>query len=445
MLATRRAGVLILLSVLCSLATSAFCGQQPPAGSAVPPSDAAEVRQRVADQQRELDRLAGRFEGLEQTTNAAAKASEAACQHADLVIKSGGALAGIVTLVVLLLGFFGYRRVQDFARGEIDKARRHFDELIAQVEQHVGQAKKSAEELAEDAKLAKEYIARIDAFRRQAEEQVRALATVDLSKDMPPELKQSLEDIRTKLDLVEALGLPLDAEAYLARGNAYYSRGDHQRSLQCYDRALQIKPDYAEAHCNRGVALGKLRRHDEALAAHDRALQIKPDYAEAHGNRGAALGRLGRDEEALAASDRALQIKPDLAEAHCNRGVALSKLGRHEEALAASDRALQIKPDYANAHVNRAVALISIGRYEEAFAACNRALQIKPDEAVAYFNRACAHSRLNRKAEALADLREAIRLDPEWKEKAKTDPDFEGLRADPEFRRLVGLDDEPSV
>jgi tetratricopeptide (TPR) repeat protein len=355
MLATRRAGVLILLSVLCSLATSAFCGQQPPAGSAVPPSDVARLRQRLSDQQRELDRLAGHLEAIEQSTNTVTRASEEACKQAEHTMKVFELAAVVLTLILALLAFFGYRGWRD---------------VIRKAEQHV----KAAEELA---KKAQRFVDGIEAFHRQAEEQVRSLPTVDLSKEMSPELKQSLEDIRTKLDLVEALGLPLDAEAYVARGIAYYSQKNYERALQCYDRALRIKPDYALAHSNRGAALGNLARYEEALAAFDRALQVTPDDAQAHYNRG--------------------------------------------------------------------VALIHLGRYEETLAACNRALQIKPDHAAAHFNRACAYSRLNRKAEALADLKEAIRLDPEYKEKGRTDPDFEGLRADPEFRRLVGLDDEPSV
>ena len=46
--------------------------------------------------------------------------------------------------------------------------------------------------------------------------------------------------------------------------------------------------------------------------------------------------------------------------------------------------------------------------------------------------------------DAFADLRKAMELDPECREAAKTeeDGDFAGLRDDPEFRGLVGLDEE---
>jgi hypothetical protein len=48
---------------------------------------------------------------------------------------------------------------------------------------------------------------------------------------------------------------------------------------------------------------------------------------------------------------------------------------------------------------------------------------------------------LGKRNEALDDLRRAIELDPKCRDKAKTDEDFANLREDPEFRKLVGLDE----
>jgi len=47
--------------------------------------------------------------------------------------------------------------------------------------------------------------------------------------------------------------------------------------LLCYERAIELKPDYAEAHRNRAETLRDLGRLDEALAAYERAIALKPD------------------------------------------------------------------------------------------------------------------------------------------------------------------------
>ena len=54
--------------------------------------------------------------------------------------------------------------------------------------------------------------------------------------------------------------------------------------MQDYDKAIQLKPDYAEAYSNRGNALKDLGRLDEALQNYDKAIQLKPDSLEAYSN-----------------------------------------------------------------------------------------------------------------------------------------------------------------
>ncbi|MDO8595621.1 MAG: tetratricopeptide repeat protein, partial [Sulfuricaulis sp.] len=51
----------------------------------------------------------------------------------------------------------------------------------------------------------------------------------------------------------------------------------------CYQRAIEIDPDYVEALCNLGVAFGRKGWRDPAIACYRRALQIKPD-PDAHFN-----------------------------------------------------------------------------------------------------------------------------------------------------------------
>ena len=82
-------------------------------------------------------------------------------------------------------------------------------------------------------------------------------------------------------------------------GAALRGQGKLQDAVHAYDKAIQLKPDYAEAHNNRGTALKDLDRLDEAVASYDKAIQLKPDFAGAHSNRGNVLRALGLPNEAL--------------------------------------------------------------------------------------------------------------------------------------------------
>ena len=108
-------------------------------------------------------------------------------------------------------------------------------------------------------------------------------------------------------------------------GNALLQKGNVDEAIAHYQKALQIKPDYAEAHNNLGNALLQKGNVDEAITHYQKALQINPDYAEAHNNLGIALLQKGNVDEAIAHFQKALQIKPDNAEAHNNLGNALFK------------------------------------------------------------------------------------------------------------------------
>ena len=130
-----------------------------------------------------------------------------------------------------------------------------------------------------------------------------------------------------------------------------------RRSHRPFQKAIEIKPDYAEAHNNLGNALAGRGQVDEAIAHYQKALEIKPDYAEAHNNLGNALAGRGQIDEAIAQYQKAMEIKPDYAEAHNNLGSALAVRGQIDEAIAHYQKALEIKPDDADARQNCDVAL----------------------------------------------------------------------------------------
>ena len=285
-----------------------FSGQAPARNDAAAPAKAPEPQQQSPDQTRALDHLTGRVDAMERSLNAAAIAGQAACQSADLTIKVVGFLFTLVAAGAAVFAFLGYRSVKDL----IDKAGAQFAAMADQAQKHTNEAEQSAMSASKSAEIADEYVERMDTFVRQTKEKADSFASLDPTKDMPPALKQQLEDFGRRLELFEALGLPLDAEACLARGNDYFSREDYAAALAWYDRAAELKPDSAAAHVDRGAALGKLGRNKEALDACNRALELDPDLSTAHYNRAGAFSGLGRRDDALADLREAVRLDPYL-------------------------------------------------------------------------------------------------------------------------------------
>ena len=89
----------------------------------------------------------------------------------------------------------------------------------------------------------------------------------------------------------------LFAEAYNNRGDAYYSKGQYDRAIEDYNKAIALDPNYADAYYNRGVAYAKKGQYDRAIEDYNKAIALDPNYAKAYTNRGITyykLGNMGR-------------------------------------------------------------------------------------------------------------------------------------------------------
>ena len=188
----------------------------------------------------------------------------------------------------------------------------------------------------------------------------------------------------------------------------------------------------------RGNKLLKSQKYEEALAAYDQAIAIKPDYYEARYYRSYVLYRLQRYEDAIASYEQLLQINPHDANSWYYKGLILGNLQRYEEAIAAYDRAIEIEPNIESFWFHRGDSLYHLQRYEDAIASYDTVIKINPDYATAWYNKACCYALKDNASLAIENLQQAIKLDPKrFIGCAKTDPDFETIKENQMFKKLI--------
>ena len=215
--------------------------------------------------------------------------------------------------------------------------------------------------------------------------------------------------IYADLDTLYATTIKRNPDCWQAHNNLGWDlagRGKIDEAIAHYRRAVAIKPNCELArnnlelalsskgrasaprvltvdqlHNNVGLDLARHGKFDEAVAEYQKALEIKPDYADAHNNLAAALAARGQIKEAVGHYQTALKIDPGYADAHNNLGNVLNSCGERDEAIAHYQRALEIKPDHAQAHNNLGAALAVRGQIDEAMVHYQAALKIKPDYA----------------------------------------------------------------
>ena len=223
----------------------------------------------------------------------------------------------------------------------------------------------------------------------------------------------------------------------LVKGVVLGNLSRYDEAIKCYDKALEIDGKHVGAWNNKGYALYSLDKYPEAMQYFDKVLEIDSKHVNAWNNKGNALCSLGRYDEAIRCYDEALKIDGKYVDAWDNKGYTLAKRHRYNEAIEYFDKALEIDGKYAGAWYNKGTTLSVLGRYNEAIECFDKALEIDSNYANAYYNRACSKCRLNRVNECLDDLKMAITLDENNIESAKKDEDFNSIKDNEEFKRLL--------
>ncbi|NET28311.1 tetratricopeptide repeat protein [Okeania sp. SIO1I7] len=228
------------------------------------------------------------------------------------------------------------------------------------------------------------------------------------------------------------------ANDYAKQADKFFFAGRLKEAVSAYNQALKIHPEMADTWNNRGVVLTRLKMYDEAIVSYDRALQIRADYADAWNNRGVSLIELQHYQEAINSFEQAIKVKADYADAWNNRGVCLAKIQKYQEAVKSYNQAIAIKNNYSDAWNNRGVALMKLGIYGEAIACYDNAAKIKPDFFSAWYNKARCCVLKGEVEAGLKSLKKAINLNPSrCKEMAKNEPDFDDLRNNELFNKLI--------
>ena len=192
--------------------------------------------------------------------------------------------------------------------------------------------------------------------------------------------------------------------------------GELEMAVQSFERALEIKSDFADAHYNLGLTLQKLNQLDAAIKSYKETLSIEPNYIKVHNNLGAIYLELGQMDNAIKSYDNVLIIQPDNAEAHHNLGNTLNELGKLDDAIKSYEQALSIQPNYFEVHNNLGSLYYELGQSDQAINSYKQALSINPDSADAHNNIGIVYQNLDQFDEAASFYKKAISINPEHTE-----------------------------
>ena len=154
-------------------------------------------------------------------------------------------------------------------------------------------------------------------------------------------------------------------------------------------------------------------------------------------NNGMILRKTGNPKESILYFNKVLEINPDHLDALLNKGHAFGKIGRYYDAIICYDRVLKIESNNILGLINTGLCYHYLRDYEKAISFYDKILQTYPQHANALYHKACSKALQNKFDESIDMLELAIKQDLTFRIKAKGDLDFDKMRDNERFIKLV--------
>lgn len=211
----------------------------------------------------------------------------------------------------------------------------------------------------------------------------------------------------------KALEIKPDVSSTLcALGSAYYDSGDTVKAIECYQKAIETDPNNAVAYWELGGIKHDLNDYKEAIELYKKSLEIEPDNKFVWMFLGLTSREFGLYQEQLMAFEKLAELDPNDAETYCWIGDAYHSMKKPEKAIDAFKRAISIDANNGGAYYRLGISYSDLEQYEQAIDNFKKARRASPQSIEVYINLGYAYSNLKKYENAVQTYLEAIELDP---------------------------------
>jgi predicted O-linked N-acetylglucosamine transferase (SPINDLY family) len=159
-------------------------------------------------------------------------------------------------------------------------------------------------------------------------------------------------------------------------GVSYKELKEYDLAIKSYEKAIDLRPEYADAHFNLGIILSDYGRLDSAIDFYKKAIKADSKYTEAYNNLGLILLESGILDEAKNYFENASIINPKDALAFNHLGIVYRRLHNLNDSAKCFEKAITINPSYPDAFANLGNVLKDLNSFDKALTNYQRAYEL---------------------------------------------------------------------
>ncbi len=183
-------------------------------------------------------------------------------------------------------------------------------------------------------------------------------------------------------------------------------------AIACYRCACELNPHSEWSFFNLGKLLARCNKTEEAITAFQQAIKISPETGEFQSQLGQMLQQMNRLDEAQQFYHKAIELNPESVVAYQQLWQILKSQGQISEAFSYLEQAISLDPANGELYFQQAEEFLGQQNYEAAIETFHKATQLNPNHAQAYLKLGVAYGNTGKVNEAIAAYRQAVDLDP---------------------------------
>ena len=211
-----------------------------------------------------------------------------------------------------------------------------------------------------------------------------------------------------------------ESHKHFREGLKHKDRERYNEAIQCYNKAINLKYNFAGAYKHRGHVWYMKNELDKAEEDLTKSLYFDPadmntpytvngtlalaEPGFAHRFRSIVYYEKGEKDKALRDCSKAIEIDPNTAETYFNRGLIYAEKGEFDNAITDLSRGLEIKPDHLKGLDLRGQAYLQNGNLKEAMTDFSKCININASIANLYFNRGLIYAKMGKFNNAITDI-----------------------------------------